>query len=1247
MNCDFKKKKLLVFFLFLSLTYACVDNSEYVYSWSKTLSLSDISYYGVGDPSLYYEFLETSGNVTYDSLIYENDGTFEGANDGTLTNSPTWNSTANMVDNYAITFDGVDDYVAVPHTTKFNGANLADGFSISVWITPNTVGEGGYGKIIDKSDGGVGTNGYVLSMNSATSLYFGLNDDYSLTGGAITLGEKNHVIVTVSSDAKTNFYINGIQSGGVNDQLTTSISDITSTEDFTIGNLATATTKTFDGAIDEVRFYNKVLTTDEISEIYNSGSGDSSAVRTKDLVGYWNFEYGNGTVAYDESSIVMEDCHDGNCRDFDGVDDLIYLDPDVMDDSNSTWTTSAWIKMSVNNGHLNNIMGDGQTEVAGSGFTYYVDSDDDIYVYVYDGNGDRQYAVMNDVIPDNTWTNIVFVKNETHLTMYKNGEIFTDADNPFEVDGYTADTTHYFVLGTYPNRNFGNWNTYWLEGELDNVLIFDYALTDTEIASLYENDTFLNYYDYLDFNFNPVLSDSTIDDLEEVDNLNSNLDLCEVPSTVLRTPNVTQQTINFDIKSIDSTNTYAVCTNSNETWQDTSCQYRIQIPITGSTTDHVLEPINITVNTTSTFTSDQIAFYYNTTNELIPWGNATMTSNQFQGFVFVNTTATENTTIFMYYGGLSCGDGAPTATNYLYEDFEDCTDLISRSGGAVDCTGGVMDLVIANSSHAIQKSDEQDTGYWTVIFKLDDAANNQALPLGLYVTNTGKYAYQAYGTGTSSTFALYDGSDAANVITSSWTPNTNVHVYKMSRDSSSNWQIWYDETSKGTGTDSTTTDFNRLEWAVFGIGTSKVYESQHWNVDHNIYQTPVSTYYNLDEETRGADQIGTIYVNLEDMVQENSYFNVSIRDENTNELWNFSLTQNETFTVECETSTSEVNLTEEGNNFYLIVDEDVTWFRIDVNDEDDNEYYRKQLPTVYYPDTEDISLYLIELVNTTREIVETTINLEDYTGNFVDPLIQITKNTEFGILKITSDLFDAEDKVIVYLENLKTYDLTVYNSDRTESRSFGFLVVDTAGDKTLTIADAEFASEINSTSQNIAIDYGCSVTNSTSGVLDFTFTDYFDTTTEINVAFLNLTSGAAINSFSVSSNNASFTQTITDTTTAYGVSFNTTNLVLEDVEGQYVIICGSSGTNSTIGYIVFDSSFSWTYKWLALILVVFTILVGGAADVGLTSIVVALEISFFKYANWLSETDFNNSALALIFIIAILANYNLKRRVSK
>jgi len=202
-------------------------------------------------------------------------------NNGTLTNGP-----ARVIGKIgqALNFDGVNDYVDAGTNASLDDAfaSSGGGGTISAWIYPRTIGEFGgaaYGIIVAKGVPGA----WFWSMNSSNNLRF-LETCTDLGGGAvnrwqtptnsITLNAWQHVALVYSNSSVSNqpsIYINGVKVSATQD-LFADDNPCESDAPFnlTIGNDANGI-YTFDGPVDEVRVYNRVLSADEIKRLYNMG----------------------------------------------------------------------------------------------------------------------------------------------------------------------------------------------------------------------------------------------------------------------------------------------------------------------------------------------------------------------------------------------------------------------------------------------------------------------------------------------------------------------------------------------------------------------------------------------------------------------------------------------------------------------------------------------------------------------------------------------------------------------------------------------------------------------------------------------------------------------------------------------------------------------------------------------------------------------------------------------------------------
>ncbi len=215
--------------------------------WSfRTLPATPIS-----DPNLvgWWKLDETAGTFVMDSSGY--------GNHGTLRSNPLW---VTGVVGGALQFDGIDDYVEVPHNPVLAMQGQA---TVAVWINAaRHTGPGGsqWQGILAK---GGAPRLYNLYTESSQVLHFstGPSGAYigSLSTGRVPLNEWVHVGVVV--DGRHLYYLNGEPAGEGGAGATVPGGG---TATFTIGR--TDQTNFFLGMIDDVRIYDAALTQEQIQE---------------------------------------------------------------------------------------------------------------------------------------------------------------------------------------------------------------------------------------------------------------------------------------------------------------------------------------------------------------------------------------------------------------------------------------------------------------------------------------------------------------------------------------------------------------------------------------------------------------------------------------------------------------------------------------------------------------------------------------------------------------------------------------------------------------------------------------------------------------------------------------------------------------------------------------------------------------------------------------------------------------------
>ena len=182
-------------------------------------------------------------------------------------------------------FDGVDDYI---DTALTSNSDFLNGFTISAWIIAKSPEVGNsQGKITSKDTGTAGQNGitygYRADFDAVSLLINAGTERLSATNSVVeNSGTWYHVLVTVNSGALVTHYINGTASGTAGG--TGALSGITTTNALRIGNRAGATDRTFNGAISDIKIWNRVLTSEEITKDFNN------QLVSKDLVHRWKLK---------------------------------------------------------------------------------------------------------------------------------------------------------------------------------------------------------------------------------------------------------------------------------------------------------------------------------------------------------------------------------------------------------------------------------------------------------------------------------------------------------------------------------------------------------------------------------------------------------------------------------------------------------------------------------------------------------------------------------------------------------------------------------------------------------------------------------------------------------------------------------------------------------------------------------------------------------------------------------------------
>lgn len=208
---------------------------------------------------------------------------------------------------YALSFDGASDYLAVAHDKSLN---MTDGFTISARIYISEYVE--WVSIVTK--GGVpgeqiGTNNYTLHQSGpdggGLELYETEPGHIRFTGGGSSVSdtspESNTVLslntwhhITATYDGKTlRYYLNGVPDGEheIGGPL------VPNGDPLYIGIDPPGDDEYWNGMIDEIKIWNRPLNRGQIRAAMR---GSATPVASA-LAAYWSFNEGAGDTAYDRS----------------------------------------------------------------------------------------------------------------------------------------------------------------------------------------------------------------------------------------------------------------------------------------------------------------------------------------------------------------------------------------------------------------------------------------------------------------------------------------------------------------------------------------------------------------------------------------------------------------------------------------------------------------------------------------------------------------------------------------------------------------------------------------------------------------------------------------------------------------------------------------------------------------------------------------------------------------------------------
>jgi hypothetical protein len=386
----------------------------------------------------------------------------------------------------AYSFDGVDDYIDLTTSNVASSQNLN---SFSLWINPDSINS--VAVIINAGNASNGDRFINLGINGTQNILCGRSNDWLVAGNHST-SNWYHLCV-ISNGTTISLYKDGLLIGSRTD----------ATVNFTetkcrIGGFILNTSNQYDGLMDDIRIFDRALTTAEIKHLAKArgitgtplkkGLGDeklwlcpSVDDSAEDLSGNGN----NGT--YNGGMGTVADSSNGGSRaySFDGVNDRIDCPADTLGGS-STLSVSCWVYQ------------DSYDATKGNAFVAQVDvgSNAEKIFVLYTPASVAGKAVRSIIYtntsgsfaeaywgspppPLNAWHHWCMTADGSTIRLYKDG-VLVDS-TAYSGSPPTSPTTA-LEIGRY--KGGGNNDDFCLDGKMDDIRVFTRALTPTEITHL-------------------------------------------------------------------------------------------------------------------------------------------------------------------------------------------------------------------------------------------------------------------------------------------------------------------------------------------------------------------------------------------------------------------------------------------------------------------------------------------------------------------------------------------------------------------------------------------------------------------------------------------------------------------------------------------------------------------------------------------------------------------------------------------
>ncbi|MDD4410225.1 MAG: DUF2341 domain-containing protein [Candidatus Shapirobacteria bacterium] len=423
-----------------------------------------------------WNFEENAGNIAYDTGTSHNNGLL-GA--GVSTSSPAW-TVGKKNTGAGLKFDGIDDRVTLTSTINLVSGN---DWTVSAWVKTNTVS----GSILSNSSGGPVANDLRIANSKISYAHY--NSAWLYEYGNINIADNNwHYLTWVNHSNRTmDMYVDG-----VGDTLGVGSSQSTGP----VNQIGRNWSASSNAIIDQVKIYNYARTPAQIAYDYNKGGP----------IAWWKLDECQGSVVNNSSGIgntgsinigssgsqtSVGTCttsgtawgngasgHINSSLNFDGVDDYVTIANNSILNPTTGITVSSWIKWNTNNAQWEWLVAKNSNSSATNGYMFFKDPGTDTIGFAVDG---IRATLPRISFNTGVWYHLVGTATAGGTAnLYVNGKLVASSNS---VPNPIVQYSNYLGINKSPYYS----SPAIFNGQIDDVRIYNYALTPEQVKTVYNN----------------------------------------------------------------------------------------------------------------------------------------------------------------------------------------------------------------------------------------------------------------------------------------------------------------------------------------------------------------------------------------------------------------------------------------------------------------------------------------------------------------------------------------------------------------------------------------------------------------------------------------------------------------------------------------------------------------------------------------------------------------------------------------